>query len=234
MGPDRHAQTRLKHGTQIWLTGHLRGTSKIYNQEISTYESMITHAEKEMKGPKIDLLEIFAGKANLTFRAPRHGLSALEPIDREINLDLYKPEDRRFLWQVVDKFKPLLIAIAWPCKFWSLFNENMNYSHRPDELEDLREQDRPLVQLGTDLMHHQHNQGRLFLGENPLRSRIWREDNVEEVAQLPGVLTPKCDAGAYGAESLDGFPIVKTHKWITNSVKIAEELQRKMTDGESG
>ena len=123
MGPDRHAQTRLKHGTQVWLTGHLRGTSKIYNQEISTYESMITHAEKEMKGPKIDLLEIFAGKANLTFRAPRHGLSALEPIDREINLDLYKPEDRRFLWQVVDKFKPLLIAIAWPCKFWSLFNE---------------------------------------------------------------------------------------------------------------
>ena len=68
----------------------------------------------------------------------------------------------------------------------------MNYSQRPDELEELREQDRPLVQLGTDLMHHQHNQGRLFLGENPLRSRIWREDNVEEVAQLPGVLSTTC------------------------------------------
>ena len=51
----------MKSGTRIWLTGHLRATSKVYNNEISTYESLITYAEKETNGPKIDLLEVFAG-----------------------------------------------------------------------------------------------------------------------------------------------------------------------------
>ena len=38
-----------------------------------------------------------------------------------------------------------------------------------------------------------------------------------------------CDAGAYGAETEDGQPIVKGHQWITNSSEIASRLPLRMT-----
>ena len=225
----RMGTSRLKKGNQTWLTGHLRSTAKIYNFETKTYEALLTYAEKMATGPKIDLLEVFAGSANLTFRAPKFNLNALEPMDKTINVDLKTAEGRKFLWQVVKKFKPLLIHVAWPCRFWSLFNENMNYSHRLDELEELRNDERILVDLGSDLMHHQHQQGRLYLGENVQRSRIWVQPSVESVAELPGNLMTQCDAGAYGAEDSQGYPIVKTHRWTTNSPAIASELSMRMT-----
>ena len=210
---------RLKKGNQTWLTGHLRSTAKIYDFETKTYEALLTYAEKMATGPKIDLLEVFAGSANLTFRAPKFNLNALEPMDKTINVDLKTAEGRKFLWQVVKKFKPLLIHVAWPCRFWSLL----------DELEELRNDERILVDLGSDLMHHQHQQGRLYLGENVQRSRIWVQPSVESVAELPGNLMTQCDAGAYGAEDSQGYPIVKTHRWTTNSPAIASELSRRMT-----
>ena len=98
--------SRLKKGNQNWLTGHLRSTAKIYDFETKTYEALLTYAEKMATGPKIDLLEVFAGSANLTFRAPKFNLNALEPMDKTINVDLKTAEGRKFLWQVVKRFKP--------------------------------------------------------------------------------------------------------------------------------
>lgn len=220
---------RMKHGTKTWLTSHLRSMGRIYTHEIDAYDSLITYAEKQTNGPEIDLMEVFAGSANLTFRAPLHGLSALEPIDWTINLDLRNPKDQKILWSAIHRFKPLVVTVAWPCTYWSLFNQNMNYSWRMEELAELRDYDRPLVKLGADIMKHQDGQGRFFVGENPLPSAIWSEDDVQEVMNLPGTMTTKCEAGAYGAETKDGYPVIKAHRWVTNSVEIARELQRKLT-----
>ena len=82
----------MKKGTQAWLTGHLRNVSKIYNNETKVYDSLMNHAKRETKGSKVDLLEVFAGSANVTIRAWKHGLSALEPIDQQYNLDLSRPQ----------------------------------------------------------------------------------------------------------------------------------------------
>ena len=135
----------MKKGTQAWLTGHLRNVSKIYNNETKVYDSLMNHAKGETKGSKVDLLEVFAGSANVTIRAWKHGLSALQPIDQQYNLDLNNAADQKTLWQVVHKFRPLLILVAWPCTRWSQFNENLNYADRLEELEQLRDEiDRPL------------------------------------------------------------------------------------------
>jgi hypothetical protein len=46
---------------------------------------------------------------------------------------------------------------------------------------------------------------------------------------LPDNLVVNCDAGAYDAETRDGFPIQKPHQWVTNSELIAEQLTAKLT-----
>ena len=105
----------------------------------------------------------------------------------------------------------------------------MNYAHRLDELEALREDEMPLVDLGVDLCLEQHAEGRFYLGENPKRSRIWTRTRVQELMDLPDNLVVTCDAGAYGAETRDGFPIQKPHQWVTNSELIAEQLTATLT-----
>ena len=108
-------------------------------------------------------------------------------------------------------------------------NENCNYSHRPEELRALRDWDRPLVELGTWCCEEQSRSGRLFLGENPTRSRLWNEDSVKRLESLEGVAITTCDAGAYGAENTQGQPIIKGHKWISNSETILNNLSKNLT-----
>ena len=161
----RMGTNRLKKGNQTRLTGHLRSTAKIYDFETKTYEALLTYAEKMATGPKIDLLEVFAGSANLTFRAPKFNLNALEPMDKTINRGL---ENRRGpqvpLASSHEVSATSDFTLPGPAATGHWFNENMNYSHRLQELEELRNDERVLVDLGSDLMHHQHQQGRLYLG----------------------------------------------------------------------
>ena len=84
-----------------------------------------------------------------------------------------------------------------------------------DVLESIRDEDR--VELGAALCKEQAQQGRLYLGENPVRSAIWQEDAVLELRDLPENWEVTCDAGAYGAETLDGSTIQKPHRWISNT-----------------
>ena len=52
---------------------------------------------------------------------------------------------------------------------------------------------------------------------------------MKELLDLPDNLVITCDAGAYGAETRDGFPIQKPDQWVTNSELIAEQLTAKLT-----
>lgn len=91
----------------------------------------------------LDLIEVFAGKATVTDLAQHYGLSALQPFDLIYGQDLADPGTAEVFRQTVRRFKPLLTLIAWNCTEHSLFNENMNYSHRMDELHARRDEQRP-------------------------------------------------------------------------------------------
>ena len=56
----------LKTGQTTWLTGYLRNVAKTYFQENHAYTTMKSFADKMKHGPKIELLEIFAGSATLS------------------------------------------------------------------------------------------------------------------------------------------------------------------------
>ena len=235
VGPDRPEPTeKLKSGTQKWLMGELKRGEKIYEKEQKVYEAMVTHQSRLLNGPhadvlSIDLLEIFAGRGRVSELAPRYGLRAVQPMDLKFGQDLKDEQTKSQIRQTVKKLKPLLLLVAWPCTVWNLFSENLNYYHRMDELHQLRAEDRPLVEFGVELCQMQLAEDRFFLGENPVRSRLWQEQSVHELRQHPDCRQVECHAGAYGAEASDGSLIVKPHRWLTNSQSIASRLQEKLT-----
>eukprot|EP00435_Cladocopium_sp_Y103_P026409 s1542_g6.t1 len=143
----------------------------------------------------------------------------MQPIDKNLGINLNTNEGK------VLAVHALLLMVAWQCVFWSLFNENCNYAHRMDELIKLRDAERAMVNYTIDMCLEQADQDRLFLAENPEKSRIWDERKVQELSDHPDTKNTVCEAGAYGTEDLDGFPIIKRHRWLTNSNDIADELQ---------
>ena len=177
---------KLKKGTQCWLTASMRQSQKLIDQEVASYEALPTFKDVVSKVPKIDLLvEIFAGTCRITDCAQVYGLSVLQPFEKKLGYDLTDPGTVAVLKNAIRKFKPLCVLVEWPCTRWCLFNENMNYSKRLHELELLRRQEEPVVKLGAWACNEQSHEGRLFLGENPLRSRLWELDCIRSVEKLP-------------------------------------------------
>ena len=74
--------------------------------------------------PKFDIMELFAGEAEITQLAHRYGLRACQPFDILYGLDLKKPETKRTWREAQDKFK---------CTHCNIMNENLNYTSRGRE-----------------------------------------------------------------------------------------------------
>lgn len=85
------------------------------------------------------------------------------------------------------------------------------------------------MDFGAALCKYQHEENRFFLGENPIRSRIWDVSSIQDLLHLDGVYTNTCDAGVYGAENSDGARIQKGHRWVSNSTKVLANLGDKLS-----
>ena len=132
----------------------------------------------------------------------------------------------------MNKFKPLLLLIGFPCTNLCIMNENMNYQYRMEELLELRARLRPLLRWVVSKMRQQLREGRLVLLENPLRSRLWTEPAVAQLITEFNLLLVKCDGGYFGATNHRGQKIIKTYQFATNSPEIAQALRHQLTPQE--
>ncbi|CAK9027003.1 Tyramine beta-hydroxylase [Durusdinium trenchii] len=178
--------------------------------------------------PHVDLWELFAGSCNLSRLAPHYDLNTLQPLDILFGQDFKNGSMRKKIKVQVDQFKPWLIVMGVDCRFWNLFNINMNWSHRQELLESLQDEERILVQFAVDIALMQYKAGRYFLLENPLRSRLWEEDNVRQLRDLEGIWSTVLDAGAYGAE-INNEPIAKPMRWMGNLPGFDQTLNLRLT-----
>ena len=165
--PSSGTTPSTKKGSTAWLLGHLRNSRKTYEREIHAYQSLTTHSQWKRGGCQADVLEIFAGKARISSLAHYFGLSAVQPFDLEYDINLMTKEGIDLLWNALNVCKPLLVVVEWPCKEWSLFNRNMNYSWRLDELEARREEQRPLVYTGRSSVRTPNRTRQALPGREP-------------------------------------------------------------------
>ena len=122
-----------------------------------------------------------------------------------------------------------MILIGYPCTHYCLFNENLNYSHRLPELERIRDLDQPRRKFVAELCQDQADAGRCFLIENPQRSRLWSQTEFVGVAELSGTSMASAHLGAYGAETVEGEPVVKSINLLSNLPGLCHRLSRKLS-----
>ena len=93
--------------------------------------------------------------------AQKYGLSALQPFDKEDGYDLNKRSVKQVADFALNKFRPLLLLIGFPCTFYCVMNENMNYQHRMEDLLELRGVQRPLLEWIVAKLRQQLREGRI-------------------------------------------------------------------------
>ena len=81
-----------------------------------------------------------------------------------------------------------------------------------------------MVEAGAWACEEQLRPGRIFLGENPVRSRLWGVQCIKNIIEHPDVKTVDGHAGAYGAENSEACLSSR----ISNSETLLENLGNKL------
>ena len=225
-GPQPVGTGSMKSGHAKRLKGEWKKAAQVLEMEYKVNNSGAS--VRDRPPPHVDLWELFAGSCNLSRLAPHYDLNTLQPLDILFGQDFKNGSMRKKIKAQVDQFKPWLIVMGVDCRFWNLFNINLNWSHRQELLESLQDEERILVQFAVDIALMQYKAGRYFLLENPLRSRLWEEDNVCQLRDLEGIWSTVLDAGAYGAE-INNEPIAKPMRWMGNLPGFDQTLNLRLT-----
>eukprot|EP00435_Cladocopium_sp_Y103_P039269 s577_g10.t1 len=204
---------RLRHAT------HLHEVEK----------ALMVQRKPRQRLSKVDLLETFAGAANISKHATIWGLKSLTPIDYNTGYDLSKKQTRNDVHFQIQRHRPLLLLQAIDCRPWTLLQDNVNYLHRPDELEAWRESVRPMLNDVVKWCEQQDDEGRFWIIENPEKSRIWKEPAMQRLLARQSSNMVTCHAGAYGATNSKGDMIRKGHNFAGNCPLILDQLQAKLS-----
>ena len=132
--------------------------------------------------------------------------------------------------RALEQYQPLFLMQGLDCKDWCLLQDNVNYIYRLEQLWQRRARARPLVNRAAGWCEKQSQNGRYWLIENPLTSRLWQERSIQKLARLPNVDIAVCHGGAiYGMLNSKGQMVKKSFQFMGNCPQVLQRLRRKLT-----
>ena len=219
----------VKPGTAKRMRGQWMKSARLLESEHQTY--VTRKSTRDRPPPSVDLWELFAGRALCSELAHQYDLEALQPWDLVYGQDFMSTSTRRVAFKTLDDFRPMLLMLELKCTHYTLFNKNLNYSHRLEEWDELQHEDKPLLDFTSSMANRQADAGRYFFVENPERSELWQTPQMIKLMARAGVFTFVLDAGAFGA-TIDGKLVIKPLRIVTNFPGLDEVLQRRLSQAE--
>ena len=173
-----------------------------------------------------DCLEIFSGSAEVSYQFSRWGWNTLEPIDQIYGTDLTVEANRERIIHWIEKFRPRLVVVAYPCKVWSNINNlSCTTPQARRRLRVRRLKERPFLEFCEKVFEVQLKNGDDALGENPKLSASFHEKPIKNILNHPSVHTATghgCRFGIRHAESKK--LLLKPTLWFSTSPEICDQL----------
>ena len=211
-------------GVKKRLIGKVNNALHAITKEYQIYQTNSLYCKS-----RADIMEAFAGSAKISKMSSAYGLKAVTPLDFNTGVDLSTKHGQDICDSLMDRYHPLFFFPEIDCRPWVLLQDNVNFLHRPHELQSWRDSVRPMVARTASWCLKQHNAGRRFLIENPDNSRLWAEPTIDELRQRTNAFEVKCHHGAYGATNSKGQIIRKTFRFLKNKQHMANALMRKLS-----
>lgn len=163
------------------------------------------------------VMEIFSRTGSASKRAPSFGFTAAAPLDSSVGVVLGSDDGKALCNRMIGSLRPLVLLPGIHCAPWLVMNGNMNYSRRSEELQELRADERPNLEAAMDWCVQQHAEGRQFLFQSPVTSRIWAEDCVANMLRKTNGRWSDCHSRDYGGKDSQGNPTVKSLRFASNN-----------------
>ena len=152
------------------------------------------------------------------------GLRVMQPIDIRYGVDLYRRDSRRWLLRMLEKWRPRLALVEFPCTPWTILQRNVNYRDDPEGLRQRQEFDRPFLKLTKQIFEGQERRHAHAMAENPATADSHREPEIVELRNKYYETTScMCQFGMVGKR---GGPLLKRVRWIGTHPHMISALDR--------
>ena len=146
--------------------------------------------------------------------------------------DLYQADQRAGLLEWIDKHRPRLVIVSYPCKHWSILT-NLQYTTPQEKrrLQKLRQKDGVLLEFVEQVFARQLDRGDDALAENPVSSRSFTTHPMKRVLCHPKVYSAVSHGCRHGVVNpVTKLPLLKPTLWVSTSPEICDELAKRCTN----
>lgn len=226
-----HRRRKAKLGTWKRLTGNCvkLAAAACFITAAAVGHTCTFFSQSVFGDRQVDVVEIFAGNAEVSLQFARRGGNVAQPVDLIYGSDLRDENVREQVKGFVRENKPRLVIVSYPCKYWtSLVNTNFRTSQERRRLKKLQQGELPFLQLCEDIFDIQIQNGNDALAENPIASASFRQPPIKRILSHPQTyigVSHGCQFGFKHPKS--GLPLKKPTMWIATSPEICDELSRR-------
>ena len=194
-----------------------------WKREMESYmnETFVTSLELTPKPHDgVFVSEVFTTVQRVIKQASAKGHSVGSALSLETGWDFRRLADRKAGRLVVEKEKPYLLVLAFPCGPWSALMR-LNPAH---DLDARRAEGIKLIKYAIELAELQLAQGRHFLLENPLTAESWSLPQLKKLLQRLECHQAVFDQCRFQLRGPSGLLHKKPTKIATSSEAIARRL----------
>ena len=220
---DQHCRDRVAVSKNRFEVFEVLAT--MYDQELR--DNMNETFVQEVDFPDPIVTEIYSDTHPVASEARRQGLRAGESLTLSTGWDFYLEEHRQAAKCLIQRQKPYVLVIAFPCGPWSLL---MNLNAKVN-IPELREKAKILVSFAIELCWLQIKGHRHFVLENPLTSAAWTLACVLDLLDAPGVFSVVIDQCMFGLQDMHGQPHRKATRLATSLQALISLMQDSRCDG---
>lgn len=167
-----------------------------------------------MRRFKNDVVEVFAGMANITAEALSRQLRAIQPIDAVHGIRLDVKEDFKKLTQLLVDRCPFLVVWEIRCDPCSNI-QHLNYT--AEELASIRESQYESIKGTCDSISFlKTHYGVHFLLENPWGTPFWKHPEIVKLMNLENVKLAKGSMCNFGLVGRNGHFLKKDTGWLSD------------------
>ena len=147
--------------------------------------------------------------------------------------DFDDEERQNEAWRRIKKEKPTVLIGTPMCTAFSRWH-NLS-RNKVDPVQRAKDYAKALkhIEFCCRLYKYQMAEGRYFVHEHPIAASSWQESAIVEILNMPSVGKVSCDQCQVGAQDLNGCPIRKPTRFMSNSEHILKALEIKC-HGKSG
>lgn len=203
---------RLRDGVRKRLAGNCKQLSQLLVTEAQVYQDR-TQRSRILRRHSFDLVEIYAGMANISAEALSQSLRVLQPVDLVHGLKLETRRDHEMLREILKDRKPFLVVWEIRCDPWSNI-QHLNYTE--DQLETIRSSQKLAIEEMCKTIKEMRSLGCRFLLENPWGTPFWQQEDIQHLLQLEHVQLVCGSMCNFGLRGRNGLLMQKKTGWCSD------------------